>query len=114
MDCKVTLWFNAARDHALLSATGDSPGAAAFARPTSRGIFDAARAPNGGAPPPAGPQVSRHFDRRRAEAWFLAACHLLAHHWGAPHSPSFDQHFGRVVLRFMPRLAAAFPWRAAA
>lgn len=113
VDCEGMLWFNAARDRALLPATEASP-SAPVARAASQASTSAPPALNGGGPDPAGPEVDRRFDRHRAEAWFLAACHLLAHHWGTDHGPCFDQRCGRVALRFVSRLAAAFPRCAAA
>lgn len=98
VDGEGVLWFNAARDSALLprpSASGSSAAASLAA---------AQQANKGG----------RQFDRQRAEAWFLVACHLLAHHWGTQHGHSFEQRCGRVTMCFHARLTAAFPRRAAA
>ncbi|KAL4433843.1 hypothetical protein ABPG75_000284 [Micractinium tetrahymenae] len=111
VDCMGMLWLNAARDRCLLpsaaggsgTATAGAPGASSSAA-ASAASSGASTAASSVANPP-----DRRFDRRRAEAWFLAACHLLAHHWGAEHGPAFEQRCGRVALRFHARLAAAFP-----
>ncbi|KAL4433817.1 hypothetical protein ABPG75_000258 [Micractinium tetrahymenae] len=74
-----TVWLNAARD---------PPGPSASAPGPSR--------------QPAGHKAIR------AQFWFVACCHLLAHAWGGGHDGRHGQRCCQVALRYHTRYQAAF------
>lgn len=81
VDAAGTPWFNAAQDPPDPASQPDVAGSSA---------------------------AHGNYKASRARAWFLAACHLLAHTWGASHDDVLAEAHAQVVLRCSPQFQRAF------